>query len=121
MVRWIVPVWLLVQAQLSFNPKLKTIYPKRYAADLLPESGRQHYGVHLVSQDTKIEPGEEVTAELLVRAYPKDACEELQPGKVVALKEGSLTRAEGRIIRRREYNSNSCTVSQLLQELATDI
>jgi hypothetical protein len=67
---------------------------------------------------SKVNPGDEIIAELLVRAFPKDPCTDPQAERKVFLKEGpALTRAEGEIIRRREFESSSKTISELQQEL----
>ena len=113
------PVWLLVQADLRFNEKLKPIFPRDYRADLIAEGTDVYYGVHFVSAPAKVNPGDQVVVQLVFRAFPKDACAAFQAGKKVFLKEGpSLTRAEGMIVRRWEHESASATLVELQKELA---
>ena len=76
-----------------------------------------YYGVHFVSAPAKIDPGDQVVVQLIVRAFPKDPCIELQAGKQIFLKEGPLTRAEGAITRRWEHESTSKTIIELQREL----
>src|SRR5271169_5340844 len=112
------PVWLLLEAQLRFNPDLKSIFPQNYRADLLAEASDVYYGVHFVSAPSEIKPGDQVVAELLLRAYPKDPCIIFQAGQKVYLKEGPLVRAEGTILQRWEHESASRTVAELVKERA---
>jgi len=110
------PIWLLLEANLRFNPSLRSTYPQKYRADLLPDGGDLYYGVHFVSPPLEIQPGDELLVELMVRAFPEDPCAAFQPGRKVFLKEGSIVRAEGRITRRWERESAARTVSEFLQE-----
>jgi len=109
----------MVEAQLGFNPRLKTIFPQTYRADLLPEGSDVAYGVHFVSGPPEIKPGDQHLVGLLLRAFPEDQCMVFQPGQKVFLKEGpNLVRAEGTITRRWEHESPSRTVIELLSEFA---
>ena len=114
----VVPVWLLVQAELRFSENLRPIFPRDYRPDLLAEGTDIYYGVHFVSAPAKVNPGDQVVVELVFRGFPKDACAAFQAGKSVLLKEGPLTRAEGTITRRWEHESASRTLTELQQELA---
>jgi len=112
------PAWLLLKTRLHFNPNLRPIYSNNYRPDLLPEGGDVYYGVHFVSAPNRVNPGDDIIAELLVRAFPRDPCIDLQAGKKILLTEGpTLTRAEGKIIRRWEFESPSRTILELQQEL----
>lgn len=112
------PLWLLLEAQLRFNPSLKSIFPENYRADLLADASDVYYGVHFVAAPSEIKPGDQVVAELLLRAYPEDPCIVFQAGKKVYLKEGSLVRADGTILRRWEHESDSRTLAELQKERA---
>jgi hypothetical protein len=112
-----VPVWVLLQAELRFNPSLKPIYPPHYHPDLQVKGNDLYYGVHFVSPPAKIDPGDQVVVELIVRASPDDPCIELQAGEQIFLKEGPLTRAEGAITRRWEHESTAKTIIELQREL----
>ena len=113
------PVWLLLEAKLRFIQKLKPIFPQHFSPDLVAEGNDLYYGVHFVSAPAKVNPGDEVVAKLVVRAFPKDPCIALQAGKRVLLKEGpSLVRAEGTITRRWEHESTSETILEVQRELA---
>ncbi len=111
-------VWLLLEAELRFNPSLKPIYPQNYRPDLQVKGNDLYYGVHFVSAPAKIDPGGQVVVQLIVRAFPKDPCVDFQAGKQVFLREGPLIRAEGTITRRREHESASKTLIELQRELA---
>jgi hypothetical protein len=112
------PTWLLLQRELRFNDKLKPIFPENYRPDLMPDGSDVYYGVHFVLAPAKIEPGDWLTVELIVRAFPIDLCEVLQRGQKVFIKEGlSLVRAEGVITRRREYESPATTLLALQKEM----
>jgi hypothetical protein len=114
------PVWLLVKAELRFNENLRPIFPRDNRPDLLAEGSDVYYGVHFVSAPAKVNPGDQAVVELVLRAFPRYPCSAFQAGKKVFLKEGpSLTRAEGIIIRRWEYESASTTIVELQKELAT--
>jgi hypothetical protein len=110
-------MWLLLQVDLRFVEGRMPISPRGYHPDLQTRRENHYYGVHFVLAPEKISAGERLTATLVVRAFPKDPCTALQGGEEIFIKEGPLTRAEGTVISRQEYESSATTVVELLQEL----
>jgi|SRR5580704_972992 hypothetical protein len=113
-------VWLVLEAKLHFNPNLRPIFPRDYRADATTENDEMYYGVHFVSAPHKVNPGDQVTVKMVLRAFPKDPCASFQVGKKIFLKEGPLTRAEGTITRREELTSPSNTILEVQRELYTE-
>ncbi len=109
--------WFILEAALHFNEKLKPIFPPNYRADVLTEGNDIYYGMHFVSAPAQVNPGESVVIGMILRAYPEDPCVSFQPGKKIFLKEGFLTRAEGVITNRREYESSAKILRDLIEEL----
>ena len=54
-----------------------------------------YYGVHFVSAPHKVNPGDQVTVKMVLRAFPKDPCASFQVGKKIFLKEGPLDPSGG--------------------------
>jgi hypothetical protein len=109
--------WLILEANLHFNEKLKPIFTRDYRGDALTEGSDVYYGMHFVSAPPQVDPGESAIVRMVLRPYPIDPCVSFQPGKRISLKEGSVTRAEGVITSRREYNSAAKTIRDLSKEL----
>jgi len=104
---------LLIEAELSFNPKLRRI-TWDWRGDAITEGSTLYYGVHFVSAPATINPGDRIVAELLLRAYPEES---FQVGERIWLKEGPLTRAEGTIIHRSEHEIPNDSALGILGQL----
>ena len=109
--------WLILEVELHFNQKLKPI-TSEYRADLQAEGAKTYYGMHFVGAPSIINPGECQKLQMILRAFPEDACADFQVGKKVFLKEGPfLVRAEGTVLQRFERESSAKTITQLAIEL----
>ncbi len=111
--------WLIIEAELHFNEKLKPI-TSAYRADLRPADNNIYYGMHFIVSPAVIQPGERLTVQMVLRAYPEDPCADFQVGKKILLKEGpTLIRADGIVLRRIEHESPAQTLLELRREFQT--
>ncbi len=108
--------WLILEVALHFSEKPNPI-SNNYRGDLQPDGSNTYYGVHFISAPSTINPGDRLTLQVVLRAFPKDPCAAFQIGKEVLLKEGPFTRAEGVVKARREHESSTQTVLALVDEL----
>jgi hypothetical protein len=113
-----VTAWLLLDVKLHFRDEINTKFPPKYWPDLAIEDCTPYYGMHFVSAPDQINPGDQITARVLIRAFPEDQCAGLQPGTKVFVKEGSQTIAEGDITTRIEHEGIATTVVGILEELS---
>ncbi len=107
-------VWLIIEAELYFNEKLRPI-TNAYRGDLLAEGAQLHYGMHFLNAPASIRPGEYHKIQMLLRAYPEDKCADFQTDKKIFLKEGTLTRAEGIVLRRFEQESSAKSILEFIR------
>ncbi len=112
------PSWLLLDVELRFVTGHGVIHSRDYRPDAVTEDDLgTYYGMHFIEAPSEINPGDHVSAKIFLRAFPKIPCLSFQPGKRILVKEGSMTRAEGIITARVEYESPATTVLQLQEEL----
>jgi len=109
--------WLLLDVQLKFHNKIQTKYPRLYWPDVAADGADILYGMHFVSAPKEIHGGDEISARILLRAFPQDLCSSFQPGTKIYVKEGSHTMADGIITNRVEHQSPATTLSEILKEL----
>jgi|ERR1051325_10432783 hypothetical protein len=110
--------WLLLDVELQFVNQYRVIHSRDYRPDVITDDGSAtYYGMHFISAPAKINPGDRVTAKIMLRAFPKDPCLLFQPGKKIFVKEGPVTRAEGIITERTVHESPAKTILEVQQEL----
>ena len=110
--------WLLLDVKLHFHDKIKTKLSSQYRPDLAIDDESPYYGMHFVAAPDEIHASDDITARILIRAYPEDPCTNLQPGAKVFVKEGRNTMAEGYITNRLIHQGAENTVIGVLKELS---
>jgi hypothetical protein len=110
--------WLILDVDLKFVEGRSVVFPRDYRADVIAEGDDLYYGMHFVSGPAKVDPGDSVSAKIMLRAYPEVPCLSFQLRKRIWIKEGSLTRAEGIISGRTVYERLATIVTDFLKEFS---
>jgi hypothetical protein len=74
--------WLLLDVELQFANQYRSIRPRDYRPDVVTEDDLvTYYGMHFIVAPSEINPGDQVVARIMLRAFPGVPCLLFQPGK----------------------------------------